>query len=291
MEARHTINPEISSRPGSSRPTACRPISVVLYEPQAPARTRMLNLLRPSGLHVHGVQDADTLFRWLNRHPAQLVVLGAGTPQGLLTDTLLPRLEAEHTAGVVVQMPGAAADLRVRVLGAGAHLCLDREYDGLEFAALLRAQARRAGLGHAGRGTGARPAAVPPPRRAVRYPGILPPLRAEAPQARPADAPAPAVTPWTLMYQGWVLMAPGGARIPLTGLERSCFKCMLASPQRELSRRDLRRFMSEANLRSMNVVISRLRKKVLSVGERLPLHTVHRLGYVFAGTLVAHEEG
>ncbi|ALM86953.1 hypothetical protein ASB57_13370 [Bordetella sp. N] len=92
------------------------------------------------------------------------------------------------------------------------------------------------------------------------------------------------------MYQSWVLMAPDGTRIPLTGLERSCFNCMLESPQRELSRKDLRRFMSDANLRSMNVVISRLRKKVLTAGQRLPLHTVHRLGYVFAGSLVAQEE-
>ncbi len=265
-----------------------RPISVVLYEPEALARTQLLNLLRPSGLQVHGVHDADTLFRWLNRHPAQLVVLGAGTPPRLLTDTLLPRLEAEHGAGVVVQLPGAATDLRVRVLGAGAHLCLDRDYDGPEFAALLRAQARRLEGGAGDRGMLAtRASAVPPPRRAVRYPGILPPLRATPPA--PPSAPASSA-PWRLMYQGWVLMAPDGSRIPLTGLERSCFNCMVESPQRELSRRDLSRFMSEANLRSMNVVISRLRKKVLAVGQRLPLHTVHRLGYVFAGTLVAHEE-
>lgn len=278
MEAPQTVKTSITSRP----------ISVVLYEPEAPARTHMLNLLRPSGFQVHGVHDADTLFRWLNRHPAQLVVLGAGTPQGLLTDTLLPRLEAEHAAGVVVQMPGAATDMRLRVLGAGAHLCLDREYEGAEFAALLRAQARRANLTPASRGGLARASAVPPPRRAVRYPGILPPLRS---MAQAASAPASAHVPWCLMYQSWVLMAPDGTRIPLTGLERSCFNCMLDSPQRELSRKDLRRFMSDANLRSMNVVISRLRKKVLNAGQRLPLHTVHRLGYVFAGTLLAQEEG
>jgi len=287
MESRQTVK----------APTLSRPISVVLYEPEGPARTHLLNLLRPSGFHVHGVHDADTLFRWLNRHPAQLVVLGAGTPQGLLTDTLLPRLEAEHAAGVVVQRPGAETDLRLQVLGAGAHLCLDREYEGPEFAALLRAQARRAGFMAAGRGALARASSVPPPRRAVRYPGILPPLRGLNPASHaslpnmPAPAQALPATPWSLMYQGWVLMAPDGTRIPLTGLERSCFNCMLASPQRELSRKDLRRFMSEANLRSMNVVISRLRKKVLQAGQRLPLHTVHRLGYVFAGTLVAQEEG
>ncbi|WP_233235358.1 winged helix-turn-helix domain-containing protein [Bordetella sp. LUAb4] len=287
----------MESRQPAKSQTISRPISVVLYEPEGPARTRLLNLLRPSGFHVHGVHDADTLFRWLNRHPAQLVVLGAGTPQGLLTDTLLPRLEAEHAAGVVVQRPGAQADLCMRVLGAGAHLCLDREYEGPEFAAVLRAQARRAGLSAAGRGTMARASAVPPPRRAVRYPGILPPLRVANPASHEASSnpsmpsPGSPAAPWSLMYQGWVLMAPDGTRIPLTGLERSCFTCMLESPQRELSRKDLSRFMSEANLRSMNVVISRLRKKVLQAGQRLPLHTVHRLGYVFAGTLVANEEG
>ncbi|HCW17814.1 MAG TPA: transcriptional regulator, partial [Achromobacter sp.] len=39
---------------------------------------------------------------------------------------------------------------------------------------------------------------------------------------------------WSLLYHGWTLMAPGGARIDLTGMERACFLCLLGNPDREL---------------------------------------------------------
>ncbi|CUI28378.1 Transcriptional regulatory protein%2C C terminal [Achromobacter sp. 2789STDY5608621] len=39
------------------------------------------------------------------------------------------------------------------------------------------------------------------------------------------------------------------------------------------------------NLRALNVAICRLRRKVRQAGGRLPLHTVHGVGYVFLGNL------
>ena len=38
-------------------------------------------------------------------------------------------------------------------------------------------------------------------------------------------------------------------------------------------------------MRTLNVAICRLRHKVLQTGTRLPLHTVHGVGYVFLGNL------
>ncbi|OZI24034.1 transcriptional regulator [Bordetella genomosp. 9] len=99
----------------------------------------------------------------------------------------------------------------------------------------------------------------------------------------------PAREPWRVLYQGWVLVTPAGKRIHLTGTERACFICLLDNPKRELSRSAMSAFMTATNLRSVNVAISRLRKKVQESGERLPLHTVHGMGYVFVGELATQE--
>jgi hypothetical protein len=90
---------------------------------------------------------------------------------------------------------------------------------------------------------------------------------------------------WSLRYQGWVLLTPGGVRIHLSEIQRACFICLLDSPVRELLRRDLKNIKGNVNLRTLNVAICRLRKKVQQSGERLPLHTVHGMGYVFLGNL------
>ncbi|HEY9318841.1 DNA-binding response OmpR family regulator [Achromobacter deleyi] len=90
---------------------------------------------------------------------------------------------------------------------------------------------------------------------------------------------------WSLLYHGWTLMAPGGARIDLTGMERACFLCLLGNPDRELLRDELLALRSRTSMRTLNVAICRLRHKVLQTGTRLPLHTVHGVGYVFLGNL------
>ncbi|CAB3635086.1 transcriptional regulator [Achromobacter marplatensis] len=90
---------------------------------------------------------------------------------------------------------------------------------------------------------------------------------------------------WSLLYQGWTLMAPSGARIDLTSMERACFLCLLGNPSRELLRDELMALHSRTSMRTLNVAICRLRHKVLQTGTRLPLHTVHGVGYVFLGNL------
>ncbi|TRM51322.1 winged helix-turn-helix transcriptional regulator [Achromobacter sp. LC458] len=90
---------------------------------------------------------------------------------------------------------------------------------------------------------------------------------------------------WSLLYRGWTLLAPSGARIDLTEIERACFLCLLRNPNRELLRQELMATRASTNLRTLNVAICRLRSKVLRAGIRLPLHTVHGVGYVFLGNL------
>ncbi|HEY9271657.1 helix-turn-helix domain-containing protein [Achromobacter sp.] len=90
---------------------------------------------------------------------------------------------------------------------------------------------------------------------------------------------------WTLVYQGWTLLTPQGIRIGLTGLERTCLLCLAGNPARELRRDEFMAVRKRTTMRTLNVAICRLRGKVLLAGARLPLHTVHGMGYVFLGKL------
>lgn len=90
---------------------------------------------------------------------------------------------------------------------------------------------------------------------------------------------------WTLRYGGWTLLTPRGGRLDLSELERACFLCLLRNPRRELLRSELVAMRQHTKMRTLNVAICRLRRKVGEAGDRLPLHTVHGIGYVFLGKL------
>ena len=108
---------------------------------------------------------------------------------------------------------------------------------------------------------------------------------ARATSARAVHAPYSMDGWWTLIYQGWTLLTPQGSRIALTALERTCLLCVLGNPARELRRDEFLATRRRTSMRTLNVAICRLRSKVLLAGARLPLHTVHGMGYVFLGKL------
>jgi DNA-binding response OmpR family regulator len=294
------------------------PLSLALWEPDDDTRNRTVHLLARLGFHVHGCRDAAGLFQWLDLRDPDLVLVGASAPVSQVVDAVLPRLSAQYGAGILLQAPDAAQQTRLNALQAGAHMCLDRRYEATELAALLRAQARRAmrlrrrpALAMPPSVAVAPAAAIPAPRPVANAVGLVGStdiaglfgaaadarsagytLRSLTPQGAGAHAAANAISarePWRVLYQGWVLITPAGKRIHLTGTERACFICLLDNPKRELSRAAMSEFMTATNLRSVNVAISRLRKKVHESGERLPLHTVHGMGYVFVGELATQE--
>ena len=117
---------------------------------------------------------------------------------------------------------------------------------------------------------------------------------APAATTEPADGSFPVRLDgwWSLLYHGWTLLTPQGTRLDLTEVERACFQCLLRNPRKELLREELALLREElmlprqsTNLRALNVAICRLRRKVRQAGGRLPLHTVHGVGYVFLGNL------
>jgi DNA-binding response OmpR family regulator len=245
---------------------------VALLEPADPAQEYTGRTLAEQGLAVLVCRDTDELFQQLEYESVDLVLIGEGVPAATVIDRILPGLLADHVVGTVVQAAGANTDYRLAMLRAGADLCLDRIYSPPELVALLHAQARR---------WSAERCAAPSRTMAAAPAEVAAGAVVDTPFSKPGDA-------WRVLYQGWVLLTPNGARINLTGIERACFSCLLNSPRRELSRESLREVALGANPRSINVAISRLRRKIQETGVRLPLHTVHGTGYVFVGDLSTH---
>lgn len=139
--------------------------------------------------------------------------------------------------------------------------------------------------------------AKPSPRKSARTSASNP---ARGPTCSPTFSPAWTQPPagwapglpqdpvdgwWSLLYWGWTLQLPNGARLDLTEVERACFACLVRNPQRELVREEVKHLRGGMNMRSLNVAICRLRTKVRQAGARLPLHTVHGVGYAFLGNL------
>lgn len=120
---------------------------------------------------------------------------------------------------------------------------------------------------------------APPATRSRRARGSVTVRRPAAAKADPTDGW------WTLLYRGWTLQMPSGARLDLTEMERTCFLCIVRNPRRELLRDELTAVRRRTNMRTLNVAICRLRDKVRQAGSLLPLHTVHGVGYAFLGNL------
>ncbi len=101
-----------------------------------------------------------------------------------------------------------------------------------------------------------------------------------------------------LRFSGWVLdlierrlVAPGGGVVSLPGIEFALLRAFVESPRRVLSRsrlaeltqRDGRTFRSA---RTVDVYVSRLRRRLSRAGGGPLISTVWRAGYVFEADVV-----
>jgi DNA-binding response OmpR family regulator len=248
--------------------------NVALLDLDEALRLRTQQALTEQGLTVFGCSDLASLYRVLEKESAHAVLLRRTDHCAALIDVLLPELRASYPICIVVESLDCSMEDRMQALGAGADLCLDHVYDARELAALICAQTRRSPP--ASEPVPALHAAASPAEASGHAGGSGPLAAAQL---------VPALEVWHLLYQGWVLVTPQGRQISLTGVERSFFLALAQDERHELSREALSQGKFNLNFKSISVAISRLRKKVHKGGVRLPLHTVHGMGYVFIGKL------
>ncbi|MDZ3991287.1 Transcriptional regulatory protein OmpR [Pseudomonas sp. Teo4] len=213
--------------------------------------------LRQHGYEVDVASDGEGLWRALERRVPDLVILDVMLPgdSGLV---LCQRLLAEHKVAVI--MLTAMGELSDRVVGLelGADDYLTKPFAARELLARVRAVLRRAG-----------------------------------------EAPVPAGNPRTVLeFSGWQLdvvrrelRSPQQVMIPLSNGEFELLLVFAEHPRRVLSRQQLldlaRGETHEAYDRSVDVQVSRLRRKLETDGEAEPLiRTLRNVGYLFTPTVV-----
>lgn len=87
---------------------------------------------------------------------------------------------------------------------------------------------------------------------------------------------------WQLLDDGWSLCAPDKSTFRLTRGERYVLQALISSAPEPVDRKDLAP-EHDTTGRAVDVLISRLRRKVGRIGEDLPIRSVRGEGYVFVG--------
>ena len=94
---------------------------------------------------------------------------------------------------------------------------------------------------------------------------------------------------WELRDQGWTLVAPSGTAISLSANERLIVRSLLEVAGRAVGRNELGDELRvegggacSSGSRSIDVIVSRLRRKAELAGVMLPIRTVYGSGYLFA---------
>lgn len=234
-------------------------LSALIMVPDSASRARSITVLLQAGISTKGCSTPLELFGLLNEEHYDLVVLDVGE-LGELGFALIARLRGAADLGIVVKGDAMPVEVRLRCLQSGADAALCAPLDDRELACVLLALARR-------------------------LPAWQDHLDVEAPTALPASGK------WELRDQDWTLAAPSGATLSLSANERLLVRTLLKAEGKAVSRGTLSADLGAdggggvnrmSGARSIDVVISRLRRKAELAGLILPIRTVYGSGYLFA---------
>ncbi|MCX5592862.1 winged helix-turn-helix domain-containing protein [Alcaligenes endophyticus] len=194
----------------------------------------------------------------------------------LKTDTLITdisRLRVEYpTAGIVVQyVDGIVTTEQNSLLFlAGADICFDERARGFTVLASIQALRRR--------GIALQAKYLAP----LSSQNIKTTDKAstESYEATTEENKSPT---WELSEGGWRLLTPKRQLIALTGAERHALMTLFKHSPDPVSREQLYNDQTGTPppKRYIDVVISRLKRKISQYGENIPIHSVWGVGYVF----------
>jgi DNA-binding response OmpR family regulator len=223
---------------------------ILLVEDDPALRTLTTRALQENGFTVRPCGSAPEMWQALKIGPADLVLLDIMLP-GTSGLDLARALRRESDVPIIfISARGSETD-RVVGLELGADDYLPKPFSTRELIARVRAVLRRGGLerGPADRGEGL-----------AEFDG------------------------WTLSMPRRELKSPAGASVELTGAEFDLLAALIDHPQRVIARERLielsRTRMGDSSDRSVDVLISRVRRKLSSAGHDAPIITVRGVGYM-----------
>jgi len=234
---------------------------ILLVEDDRPLRTLTARALRQSGFTVLTAATGAEMWVTLRDETIDLVVLDIMLP-GTSGFDLFRRLRRESDVPVIFISARGSEEDRVLGLELGADDYLAKPFSTRELAARVSAVLRR---GRGGDPTTWSDAAQPAPD-CIRFDG------------------------WTVSTARRELRSPSGAMVDLTGAEFDLLATFLGHPQRVLGRERLielsRTRLTDSSDRSIDVLVSRLRRKLQAGGSDSPIVTVRGVGYMFKAEVV-----
>lgn len=230
--------------------------TIILVEDDPGLRTLISRLLQENGYAVRTAATAPEA--WIameNGSPPSLIVLDIMLP-GTNGIDLCRQIRRKSDVPIIFISAKGSDEDRIIGLELGADDFLAKPFQPRELVARVRAVLRRGPMSNvedAGR------------RNEVRFDG------------------------WTLYLSKRELRSPAGSIVDLTGAEFDLLGTFVAQPQRVIGRERLiemsRTRLGDSSDRSIDVLVSRLRRKLASAGGDPPIVTVRGIGYMFSASV------
>jgi two-component system OmpR family response regulator len=225
--------------------------SIVIVEDDPPLRMLTARALQEHGYLVRPASSAAEMWVAFDGGPVDLVLLDIMLPGTDGIDLCRQIRRKSEVPIIFISARGSEAD-RVIGLELGADDYLAKPFGTRELIARIRAVLRRVG--------------------SERQPGDF----------RETEAHFDG---WAVNFPRRELRSPGGAVVELTGAEFDLLGSFLSHPQRVIARERLielsRTRLGDSSDRSIDVLVSRLRRKLTTGARAAPITTVRGIGYMF----------
>jgi two-component system, OmpR family, response regulator len=223
--------------------------TIVLVEDDPQLRTLTARALQENGYVVRSASSAPEMWLALENGPVDLVLLDVMLPGTSGIDLCRAIRQKSAVPIIFISAKGSETD-RVVGLELGADDYLPKPFGTRELIARVRAVLRRGG---AERDAAERPQGV------ISFDG------------------------WTVNLPRRELLSPTGAVVELTGAEFDLLVTLCDHAGRVISRERLielsRTRLGDSSDRSIDVLVSRLRRKLSDAGHGAPIVTVRGIGY------------
>lgn len=218
-------------------------LRVLLVDDEEDFRIPISRLLGKAGMVVEGIGSAEQMETVLESFLPDVIVLDVNLP-GESGFDILENLHERTQASVIMLTARGDIQDRLEGLGHGADYYLSKPVDTRELIMIIQNVCVR---------------------------------------ARKPDEPDQ--TDWCFDRAEWTLVSPDGETCHLSAQERALITTLLARPGRTVGRDELMIALGKPNLgiqdRTLDITISRLRKKFNASKHRLPIRSARGVGYVF----------
>jgi DNA-binding response OmpR family regulator len=228
---------------------------VLIVEDDPSLRTLLSRVLREEGFHPLSAAHGAEMARVIDANPIDLVLLDIMLPGSNGFDLCRALRRSSQVPIVILSARDEETD-RLIGLELGADDYIAKPFSNRELVARIRAILRRT-LGGG--------------------------------QAAPRGYQLLTFSNWTLDPGRRELISPEGAVVDLSGAEFDLLLAFVSSPQRVIGRERLlemsRARLADASDRSIDVLVSRLRRKLATAQSEPLLRTVRGVGYIFTAAV------